>query len=63
MKPRYLSVEAPDIEATVDFLSLNVSVGLRVVNGVLEVRARMSHGEDESTWDEHEAAWPLPRVM
>lgn len=57
--PRVLIVEAPEASAVVDFLSEGVTVTMTVVNGVLRVVARDSHGENASTWDEHEVEWPL----
>ena len=59
-RDRYLSIEAPDSKATVDFLSHGVAVEIDVADGKVRVVVKMSHGEDASTWDEHEAEWPLP---
>ena len=60
-EPRVLIVEAPDTEAVVDFLGGHgANVTLCVQNGRLSVTVRMPHGEDASTWDEHEASWPFP---
>lgn len=59
-RARYLAVERPDQSATVDFLSDDISVTLTVEDGVLRVSAKMLHGENASTWDEHEVEWPVP---
>lgn len=60
MAERYLPIENPDNKGTVDFLSEGVSVTVTIRDGALHVAARMSHGEEASTWDEHEITWHLP---
>jgi hypothetical protein len=63
----YLTVEAPNTKATVDFLSEAIGVELSIENGKLRIVAMMMHGETTSerkvasTWDQHEAEWPLPK--
>lgn len=59
-KERYLTIESPEDSATVDFLHAGAIVELRIENGTLRVVAKMPHGEDASTWDEHEIEWQLP---
>lgn len=54
-----ITIEQPATAATVDFLSEGLSVVLTVENGRLRVVARVSHGEESSTWDEHEIEWPI----
>lgn len=56
----YLPIEFPGINATVDFLSHGVTVEIEVADGNVRVVVKASHGEGASTWDEHEAEWPLP---
>jgi hypothetical protein len=58
---RYLPVELPEDEALVDFLSEGVSLEMKVRNGKLEIMARMSHGENASTWDIKEVSWDIPK--
>jgi len=58
-RDRYLVVESHD-NATVDFISESVSVEISIKDGKLEVKAKMSHGENASTWAEREVSWDIP---
>lgn len=57
---RYMTVEAPDTKATVDFLTAGVAVEIEVADGKIRVAVKANHGEESSTWDEHEMEWDLP---
>lgn len=58
MTHRYLSIEAPDNAATVDFLSHHVAVIVYVKDGVLSVRVMAS--TSNMTWEDHEFDVTLP---
>lgn len=59
-KDRVMIVERPDAAAAVDFLSEGAYVEMSIEGGKLRIVAKLFHGEDASTWDEHEVEWGLP---
>lgn len=62
---RVLTIEQPDNRAVVDFLSEpgrnDVTVEIAIERGKVRVVAKCMHGEEASTWDEHEVEWDLPK--
>ncbi len=59
---RVLTIEHPNTTGIVDFLSEHVSVEVTIENGEVCVVAKCMHGEEASSWDLHEASWPLPKT-
>lgn len=60
--PYYMYVEEPTTKVVVD-LGDRASITIEIVNGKVEVSAKMSHGENASSWDEHEVVWTLPKYQ
>lgn len=59
MVKKYLSVEDHASEVLVEFLSRHVSVTLTIEQDGIRITARVSHGEDSSSWDNHEFFVPF----
>ena len=57
---RVLIIERPDVRGTIDFLSDRVSVTATIEDGKIRVVVKADHGEDASTWDEHDVEFDLP---
>lgn len=64
---RYLIVESPDVEATVDFLDCPEHVGVQMIakieDGKLSIEVRAPIGGDAYRWDKHEFTVELPSKL
>jgi hypothetical protein len=53
-RERTLIMEEPDSKAVVDFIDRNVCATLTLDGSVLRIKVKVWHGEDSSTWNEHD---------
>lgn len=61
MKTPYLQIEAPNTRGTIDFLGPDVSILAEIDGNKLTINVKASHGEDSSSWDQHEFTITLPK--
>ena len=56
----YLPIEHPDTKGVMDFISDRAVVEVQIVDEVVHINVKISHGGGSSSWDEQDFEVPIP---